>query len=45
MYKEIEVEDWNFLRNKKLKNKKVKAEVQKSYNEYDTFHLENDFDR
>ena len=45
MQKDIDLEDWNSFRNKNLKKKKYVKIVEKSYNEYDTYYLENDFDR
>lgn len=41
----IEFEDWYDIRRKNKKNKCIKKRIDISYNEYDTYYSENDYDR
>lgn len=41
----IEFEDWYDIRRKNKKNKFIKKRIDISYNEYDTYYSENDYDR
>ena len=45
MYHDIEYSDWNYIRRKNKKHKKKYINIEASHNEYDTYYLENDYEK